>query len=56
MVQQLVDSRLEGVKLVHEFGFHDVKFVLYSFNPGIVRFNIRYHIFNGGMGLIDERL
>ena len=27
-VQQLVDNRLEGVKLVHEFGFHGVKFVL----------------------------
>jgi hypothetical protein len=28
VVQQLVDSRLEGVKLVHEVGFHDIKFFL----------------------------
>jgi hypothetical protein len=36
-----------------EFGFHGVKFVLYSFNAGIVRANIRCHMFDGGMGLID---
>ena len=29
-VQQLVDNRLEGVKLVYEFGFHGVKFMLES--------------------------
>jgi hypothetical protein len=28
-VQQLVESKLEGVKLAHEVGFHGVKFVLY---------------------------
>ena len=28
VVQQLVDNRLEGVKLVHEFGIHGVKVLL----------------------------
>jgi hypothetical protein len=56
VVQQLVDSRLEGVKLVHEFGFHGVKFVLdlglELRKMGIGRANIKLPNLDGVMGFI----
>jgi hypothetical protein len=55
-VQQLVDNRLEGVKLVHEFGIHGVKFVLELglelCEVGIDRANLRCHMLDGFLGLI----
>jgi hypothetical protein len=52
----LIENRLEGSKLDCEVGFHGVKFVLYFFNAGIGRANLRCHLFYGGMGLIDGSL
>jgi hypothetical protein len=50
-VQQLVDKRMEGVKLVHEVGFHGVKFVLdlglELCKEGIGRDNIICHLIDG---------
>jgi hypothetical protein len=55
-VQQLVDNRLEGVKLVHEFGIHGVKFVLdlgiKLCKVGMGRENLICHMLDGFMGLI----
>jgi hypothetical protein len=57
-IQQLVDNKLEGVKLVHEFGFHGVKFVLdlglELCKEGICRANIRWHMLDGVLVFIDE--
>jgi hypothetical protein len=56
-VQQPVHSRLEGVKLVHEFGIHGVKFVLdlglELCKVGIGRANLKCHVLDGFLGLID---
>ena len=56
-VQQLVENRLEGVKLVHEVGFHGVKFMLdlglELCKVGIGRANIICHLLDGFLGLID---
>jgi hypothetical protein len=60
VVQQLVDNKLEGVKLVHEFGFHGVKFELdlglELCKVGIGRDNLIYHILYGFLVLIDGSL
>jgi hypothetical protein len=52
----LINSRLEGGKLGCEVGFHGVKFVFYFFNAGIGRANLKCHMFDEGMGLIDGSL
>jgi hypothetical protein len=55
-VQQLVEKRLEGVKLVHETDFHVVKFVLdlgLKFcKDGIGRGNLRCHVIDGSMHVL----
>ena len=57
VVQQLVNNRLEGVKLVNEFNFHGVKFVLdlglKLCKVRIGRANLRYHMLDGFLRFID---
>jgi hypothetical protein len=60
VVQQLVDNRLEGVKLVHEFSIHGVKLVmdlgLELCKVGIGRANLICHLLDGFLVLIDGSL
>ena len=53
-------SILEGVKLVHEFGFHGVKFLLelgLKLCKGIIgSANLICHMLDGVLGLIDGSL
>jgi len=57
VLQQLVDNGLEGVKLVHEFGIHGVKFVLdlrlELWKEGIGRPNTIFHMLDGLLGFIN---
>jgi hypothetical protein len=56
VVQQLVDNILEGAKLVHEVGFHGVKFVLdlglELFKARIGRGNLRCHVIDGSFQVL----